>query len=540
MMTSISCRHAVLAGTSGLLALTLASGALAAPKSCADMAGLKLKDVSIISATDVDGGGFTPAPTAFRTLSGGKPTIANLPAFCRVVAVIAPSPDSAIRAEVWLPKAWNGKYDGQGNMGQGGTILYDAMAAALRRGYATSATDLGHNGDTNPFDATWALHHPERIVDYGYRSTHLTAVLAEAVTADFYGDKPKYSYFEGCSQGGQEAMMEAQRFPEDYDGIIAGNADYAALHHYIGGHLYVPWLMYADKPGYLFSAGKAKALGDAVNAACDKLDGVADGVIENPKLCKFDPAQIQCGSADGPNCLMPSEVALVRKLYAGPNALLGAGYYGGYARGGESATWGGFITGVPLENKEMPFFGNFHFFQGLPILRDFVFDDPNWDWKSWNWKTDPARAANARIGKDTLAHVLDADSPDLSKLARRNGKLLQYHGWADPNVSPETATAYHDRVQASMKGKTADATYRLFMVPGMGHCQGGPGPDRFDMLTAMEQWVEHGKAPEQIPAAHMTAGKIDRTRILCSYPKTAKYDGRGDPNDAASFRCAAG
>ena len=225
-----------LAGGVGAATLMAASGAFAA--GCSDMTALKLKDVTIISATEVSGS-FTPGPTLFRTLGGAPASITGLPAFCRVAALIKPTSDSEIRAEVWLPKDWNGKYDGVGNMGQGGTLLYDAMVPALKRGYATSLTDTGHNRDANPFDASWAKGHPEKIIDFGYRSTHLTAVLARAVITAFYGAKPRHAYFEGCSQGGQEALMEAQRFPEDYDGIIAGNADYAFTHHFIGGHLWV-------------------------------------------------------------------------------------------------------------------------------------------------------------------------------------------------------------------------------------------------------------------------------------------------------------
>lgn len=521
----INCLVGLGAASSLSLAATLmATEAHAA--SCADMAALKIKDATILSATVVSGGSFTADTKGARAVTG-------LPTFCRVYASVRPTSDSDIRVEVWLPATgWNGKYDGIGSNGLGGNIHYPEMGVALARGYATSATDTGHNNDAG--DGVWAAGHPEKIIDFGYRSTHLTALLAKDVIKAFYGDAPKYSYFEGCSQGGQEAIMEAQRFPTDYDGIAAGDADYAATHHEIGGHLFVPWLMNADDPNFAFSATKAKALGDAVNLKCDGLDGVVDGVIENPQACHFDPATIQCANTgDGPDCLSPREVAIVNALYKGADQYMGNGFYGGYVPGSEAATWRGFIVGGAVANNQ-------HGRVGFPFFKYF-YNDPNWDFSKWDWKTDPARIMNAKVGNETMSSIMDVTSADISALAARKGKLIQYHGWGDSNVSPITGVRFHDRVVAALKAKNmkADDSYRLFMVPGMGHCQGGPGPDKFDMLTALESWVEHGKAPDSIPAAHETAGKVDRTRILCPYPMVAKYDGKGPKDQASSFACRA-
>ena len=518
-----------LSGAAAVSAMSLVGALMASTAhaaSCADMASLKLKDVVILSATEVAGGSFTPPD------KGARP-VAGLPTFCRVYASIRPTSDSDIRTEVWLPESgWNGKYDGIGANGLGGAIHYPEMGVALARGYATSATDTGHNNDAG--DGVWAMNHPQKIIDFGYRSTHLTAVLAKDVIKAFYGDRPKYSYFEGCSQGGQEALMEAQRFPDDYDGIVSGDPDYQATHHEIGGHLFVPWLLDAANPNYAFAPTKAKALNDAVNAACDGLDGVVDGVIENPLICKFDPATIQCANGgDGPDCLTAIEVGIVRNLYKGVDQYMGEGFYGGYLPGSEAATWRGFIVapnGVA---------GNGHARVGFPFFKYF-YNDPNWDFSKWDWKTDPARIMNFKVGDETMAHAMDVSSPDISALAARKGKVIQYHGWGDSNVSPISSTRFHDRVGAVLraKGLNPDDSYRLFMVPGMGHCTGGPGPDKFDMLTAMEAWVERGQAPNQIAAAHVTEGKVDRTRILCPYPMAAKYNGTGPKNDAASFACA--
>ena len=509
-------------------ALSLAA-ALAATSahaaSCTDMASLKLKDVTILSAQEVSGGSFTPPDKGARPITG-------LPTFCRVYASIHPTGDSDIRTEVWLPaNGWNGRYDGIGANGLGGAIHYPEMGVALARGYATSATDTGHNNDAG--DGVWAMNHPQKIIDFGYRSTHLTAVLAKDVIAAFYGDRPRYSYFEGCSQGGQEALMEAQRFPDDYDGIVSGDPDYQSTHHEIGGHLFVPWLLNAADPTYAFTAAKAKALGDAVNAACDGLDGVVDGVIENPLICKFDPAVIQCANGgDGPDCLSAREVGLVRSLYKGVDQYMGEGFYGGYLPGSEAATWRGFIAGNPVA-------GNGHARVGFPFFKYF-YALPNWDFAKWDWKTDPARIMNAKVGDETMSGVMDVASADLSVLAARKGKVIQFHGWGDSNVSPISSSRFHDRVGVALKAKgmNPDDSYRLFMVPGMGHCVGGPGPDKFDMLTAMVAWVEHGQAPNQIAAAHVSEGKVDRTRILCPYPQVAKYKGAGPKEEASSFACA--
>ena len=291
----------------------------------------------------------------------------------------------------------------------------------------------------------------------------------------------------------------------------------------------------ADGFGIYGNLGEnGKALTNAVNAKCDALDGVVDGVIENPLVCHFDPATIQCANnGDGPDCLSAREVAIVNSLYKGADQFLGEGFEGGYLPGSEDTTWRGFIVGNPVS-------GNGHARVGFPFFKYFM-NEPNWDFSKWDWKTDPARIMNAKVGNQTMTQVMDVTSADLSALAARKAKVIQYHGWGDSNVSPISSTRFHDRVAVALKAKgmNPDDTYRLFMVPGMGHCGNGPGPDHFNMLTALEQWVEHGKAPDSIPASHETAGKVDRTRILCPYPMVAKYDGKGPKDQASSFTCGA-
>ena len=449
--------------------------------------------------------------------------------FCRVTAVLAPTSDSQIGVEVWLPSAqgWNGKFKGVGNGGLGGTMPYESLAAGLRRGYATAATDTGHDNRAGP--GVFALGHPERIVDYAYRAVHLTAASGKALASAYYRRLPTYAYFEGCSQGGQEALMEAQRYPTDYDGIVSGDPDYNQTHHEVGVHLWVVSSLYSEARSQL-SAAQAQLVGTAVNQACDKLDGVEDGVLEDPRRCHFDPGVLQCRGANNKNCLTHPQVTAVRKLWKGPATAIHFGYYPGLERGGEATLWRGWIVADTPEE-------NVHAQLGLPFFKYFVFGNPNWDFRTFNYQAAPREIDNR------FASVLDAVDPDLLPFKGRGGKLIHYHGFSDPDVPPRASIWYYERVARSSHRQHVDpgSFYRLFMVPGMGHCGGGPGANSFDMMTALEHWVEHGVAPERILATKYLDDDPKkaslRTHPLCPYPKVARYSGHGSADDARNFVC---
>ena len=472
-----------------------------------------------LRALKLDGGEVTSAAMESDERAG---------AYCRVSVRLRPTAASSIRSEIWLPapQHWNGKFEGVGNGGLAGDIPYATLAEGLRRGYATAATDTGHDNAAGV--GRFALDAPEKIADYGHRAIHVTAVAGQAITAAYYRKNPRHRYFVGCSQGGQEALMEAQRYPADYDGIVAGDPDYNQTHHEVGAHLWVVDTLYGAGGATLGSA-QAKLIGAAVNRACDALDGVTDGVLEDPRRCNFDAAALQCHGAESSGCLGPAQVQAVRKLWAGPDEKIGAAYYPGLERGGEAQLWGGWIDApTPDENT--------HGALGLPFFRFFVYGDPAWDFRSFDFAAAPARI-DALLGE-----ALDATDADLRPFAREGGKLIHYHGFSDPDIPPRASIAYHDQVIARV-GVNAGDFYRLFMVPGMGHCGGGPGPNRFDMLSVLERWVERGVAPRRIVATKSIADDpqrgVLRTRPLCPYPAMAHYRGRGSTDDANSFYCGA-
>ena len=436
------------------------------------------------------------------------------PEYCRVAATLKPTPDSDIKIEVWLPvSGWNGKYLAVGNGGWSGAISTAAMASALLRGYATSSTDTGHSGSR----ASFALGHPEKLIDYAYRSEHLMAVRAKQIIAAFYGSGPRLSYWNGCSAGGKQGLKEAQRYPEDFDGIIAG----APASNWTGRAAQSIWAAQAvhkDEASFIPWA-KYALIHNAVLAACDMLDGVADGVLEDPRRCKFDPQVLECKGADSPDCLTAPQVEAARKIY-GPsiNPRTKKALYPGLQPGSELgwATWAG---PQPLSI-------------GLDYFRYVVFEDPDWDFRTLDFDRDIARAE--KLDHDRI----NATDPNLKPFFAHGGKLIQYHGWSDPQISPGNSVDYYTSVLDKMggAGQVRDS-YRLFMVPGMAHCGNGEGTGNFDMLTALEQWVEQKQAPERIVASRIRDGKGERTRPLCPYPQIASYKGTGSTDDAASFVC---
>jgi feruloyl esterase len=445
----------------------------------------------------------------------------NLPAFCRVSATLRPTSDSEIKIEVWLPADWNGKFEANGNGGWSGSISPATLATGLRRGYAVAMTDLGHEGST----AAFAVGHPEKLIDFGYRAAHLMTVTAKAIVAAFYGHSANYSYWNGCSAGGRSAMIEAQRFPNDFDGIIAG----APALNWTGRALLAIWIAQAnhlDEASYIPPSKYAEVHSAALDS-CDALDGVKDGVIEDPTRCHFDPEVLRCKDADGPACLTSAQVATARAIYSGvTNPRTKEAVAPGFERGSEIgwATMGG---PQPLAI-------------GYDMFRHVVFQDAAWNYKALNFDSDVERTMRAEAG------ALNAMDPNLKPFLS-HGKLIQYHGWSDPQIAPFTSVQYFQSVLAAMGDQSNVAAvsgqlkvndaYRLFMIPGMAHCGGGDGTSTFDMLTALEQWVEKGKAPDQVPASRIRAGKPDRTRPLCPWPQVAVYNGTGSTDEAVNFTC---
>jgi len=513
----------------GLLFAALAASHAAAV-TCENLVSLKLPDTAITLAQSIPAGTYT-APNG--------EVFTNMPAFCRVAAALRPSYYSDIGIELWMPAStWNGKFQGVGNGGFAGSIEYSAMAPAVQLGYATVSTNTGHVGQDT--DGSFALDHPQKIIDFGYRAIHLMTVIGKQIVFAYYGENPQYSYFTGCSTGGRQALMEAQRFADDYDGIVAGDPVAHYTHHHVGANLWVTWQMFDSRAGTVFTT-QDTLLGNAVDAACDALDGVVDGVLNNPERCHYDPAQLLCqGSQAPPSCLTAAEVQAVKNLWSGPDVFMHQpGYYPAFERGGEADGWPTHISPEPPPAPQT----DSHEILGVNFFRYFVFDNPAWDFRAFNWFSDPAYVENkVVVPGQTLATVLNAIDPDLNSFREHGGKLIQYHGFSDPEVPPLTSIDYFESV-ADFPGESLLQTedfYRLFMVPGMNHCSGGPGANVFDMLTPLVQWVEQDIAPESVLATHYVNNNqsqgVQFTRPLCPYPQYASYIG-GNPNLAASFVC---
>jgi feruloyl esterase len=499
---------------------------------CESLASLQLSHTTITAAQSIPAGTYT-APNG--------EVFTNMPSFCRVAATLTPTSDSEIGIEVWMPSStWNRRFEGVGNGGYAGSIPYSAIAPGVSLGYATVGTDTGHIGSSS-YDASFALGHPEKIIDFGYRSIHLMTVVGKEILSAFYGEDPKRSYFTGCSTGGRQALMEAQRFSADYDGIVAGDPVAYYTHHHVGGNLWVVWQMFNNPASTVFTP-QDTLLGNTVDSACDALDGV----LNDPRRCHFDPAALLCeGSQMPPNCLTAEQVEAVRNLWTGPDQMVQEhGFYPPFERGGEADGWPGTISPQPPPAAQT----DDHARIGIPFFEYFVFDNPNWDFQTFNWMSGPAYVDNkVVIPGQTLASVLNAIDPDLGRFRARGGKLLQYHGFSDPEVPPMTSIEYFESVVNVPGGSsqpTRDETqkfYRLFMVPGMNHCKGGPGANVFDMLTPLVHWVEQDLAPDRVLATHYANNDPNQgvafTRPLCSYPQEAVYKGSGNINNAANFVC---
>lgn len=493
-----------------IAATLMATGAFGA--SCDMLEGLDLEQVEITLSEAVAAGAFrlstAPAPAATEATNRA---FERLPAFCRVAATARPSRDSEIKLEVWMPTdGWNGKLQSVGNGGWAGSIRYAALADALANGYATTSTDTGHEGS----NADFVPGHPEKLIDFASRAVHVMTVAAKAIIAAHYETAPSQSYFVGCSTGGRQALSEAQRYPDDYDGIIAGAAaNYPT--NLQGAQVWTARVGYRQADATL-QAGQLPALNAAVLKACDTLDGVEDGVIENPSACHFDPTELICSTDNGGSCLSDAQAETVRRIYAGPTTSAGQSLFPGLARGSE--------LGWDVGPEPMSL--------AVDTYRILVFNNPDWDYRNFDAEKDIATA------HDRIGAIMNSTDTDLRPFFSRGGKLLLYHGWNDPGISPFNTVAYYQGVRETVGAEQSDASMRLFMVPGMNHCRGGVGTDSFDAVAALDSWVVSDQAPDQLPAARERDGRVDKTRPLCPYPQVAVYSGNGSTNDAANFSCA--
>jgi feruloyl esterase len=533
-------------------AVVLAANAAHAQPACERLASLTVGTATITSSTLVPEGPYVPparpgAPAAVRADAAPQP---RMPAYCDVRGVIRPTSDSEIKFAIWMPvTTWNGKYRQEGNGGWAGNIPLQAMIDPLRRGYVTAGTDDGHEGG----GADWAVGHPEKLVDFGHRAVHEVAVHARQIIRALYGREPERSYFMGCSDGGREGLMEAQRYPADFDGMVLG----APANRWSGLFTAFVWneLAQLKTPASVIPQAKLPVIQNAVLAACDRKDGVVDGLLEDPRTCRFDPAVLTCKNADGPQCLTAPQVEALKKIYDGPkHPRTGEQIYPGFLPGTEAANWSNWISHAegPTQTIQAVL--------GNPYYGQAVLENPKWDVRTMDFDKDYA------LGEVKTAPILNSSSPDLRSYRARSGKILQYHGWGDSAITALASIDYYETVRKFMASfpdarrqspAPIEDFYRLFLVPGMAHCAGGIGPHAFgtrgavsdatrndpsrDIFAALERWVEQGVAPEQFVGSGVDTRDASKplTRPICLYPKVAQYKGSGDQNDAASFACVA-
>jgi hypothetical protein len=477
---------------------------------CEQLGSLKLKDVTSITAQSLPAGAFTPPRNQ---------PIANLPAFCRVSLVVKPQ----INIEVWLPMSWNERFQAVGGGGYAGSISWGALAIAVRNGYATASTDTGHNAASQQ-GGSFALNpdgtlNTQLIEDFASRSLEEMTAKAKELMKAFYTENPKYSYWNGCSTGGRQGLMLAQRLLGGYNGILSG-APAINWDRFIPAEL---WPQIAMKPeaGGPIAAAKLNAATNAAIAACDSFDGVMDGVLENPRACKFDPVALQCpaGGGAGGNCLTPGEISAVRKIWDGPRSSDG------------KRLWYGLTHGTPLGALS----GTSAFGISADHIRYWLERNPAFDWHTLDYARFEAEFQKSRT---QFNRVIGTDNPDLRQFRRDGGKVLIWHGLSDQLIFPEGTIDYYERLVADAGGLQEAQTFaRLFMAPGVGHCGGGSGPNTFDMFGELVKWVESGQAPDRIIASRMENNQTIRTRPLCMYPNVAVSTGSGSTDDAKNFVC---
>jgi feruloyl esterase len=525
-----------------------------AQDSCTSLKDLPLDHATVVSAKWVEAG-------SMEVPLGPPPKAQSIPVarHCEVTGVSRPTSDSEITFMLWLPahEDWNGKYLQRGNGGWAGSIQQTVLIGPLAHGYAVSATDDGHRLTGINIDASWAVGHPEKLIDFGYRSLHETAALSKMIVLAYYRKTASRAYFQGCSDGGREALMEAERYPEDFDGIIAGAPANNWTHHFAG----LLWneMALESKPESRITADKLPAIEKAALAACDALDGVKDGLIEDPRQCHFDPSVLLCHGSATADCLSQPQIDALKKIYSGlKDPKTGEQIYPGFEPGTEAepGTWVPWIVASPqLPISLQSGFANSLFSQA-------VFENPQWDWHTMDF------ARDVRIADEKTGWILNSYNPDLRTFRDHGGKLIQYHGWGDAAIAPRDSINFYEQVTQFLahhpdprytNASDVHAFYRLFMVPGMGHCGGGPGPASFgndefeteqgipfdadhNLLLALDRWVTQGVAPEKFIGTGRTAlnsasGGVRLTRPLCVYPKVARYKGQGDTNAAENFEC---
>lgn len=512
--------------------------------SCQQLQALALPQVTIDSAESVAAGSFID-----QNMDWLPP--AQLPAHCRVRGTIRPSADSDIKFEVWMPASgWNGKLQGIGNGGYAGKINRGGgLVQAVQRGYAGVSTDTGHTGEDA--ETTWAKGHPEKVIDYAHRAVHLMTVNAKSIVKAYYGAAPKRSYFAACSNGGRQALMSAQRYPDDYDGIIAGAPanDWTGL---MFGFIWNTQAQLASPAGFI-PASKSAAVQQAVLAQCDRLDGVPDGVIGAPRSCNFDPRRLLCKGQDSDACLTAPQIDTLQRIYRGPHTSKGLRLFSGFTPGVEvgvlpGSGWDGWVFGDEAGNAIQAHFA-------LNTMRNVFGKGDDWNFGSFDFDREPPALV------EKYAPILSATDPDLSRFVDRGGKLILFHGWADAAIPPLNTVKYYESAVATMGAKKSDSSLRLFMVPGLQHCFPGvgawnigglsaaaqPADPATDLSAALERWVEQGVAPQSVRALEPKdplAGLFDARRgevvtsaLVCAWPKRAKWNGSGRTSDAANYAC---
>lgn len=502
--------------------------------SCGALLGLRLDRAAVVVATMESTGTFElKSPGYFD-----PPFLQNLPVFCRVEGVATPVAGSRIGFEIWLPAGeWNGRLLMLGNGGYSSSLPYVQMAARMQQGYAVLATDTGHRGD----DPVFARGRPEAIEDWGHRAVHESLRHARTVITRFYGETPRFAYFAGCSTGGHQALMSAQRYPADFDGIVAGAPGHNRT-HLNAGFLWQFLSNHGPTTGAetVLPASKLQVVNDAVLNACRKNNGSLSGglpsdpYLDDPLACDFDPASMLCPGDEAADCLTQRQVDVLVALYDGPrNPRTGDRIYFGQTPGSEAAGGPPGMPGWSLywADPRQP---------GRPARASFwqywAFRNPQWDWWTFDFDDD------MRVTDERLAEDVNAMNPDLERFRQGGGKLIQFHGLNDPVVPATDSISFYARVRASL-GSEIDDFYRLFLAPGVEHCQGGPGPDTFDLLGPLVGWVESGEAPDRIVATRFEggarSGKVGYRRPLCPYPEYAEYRGTGNSDRAESFVCSA-
>jgi feruloyl esterase len=488
---------------------------IAPHKDCEAMTGFKAKEVVQIHAANIAADGATPAN-------------------CRVTGMLDPE----IAFEVSLPAKWNGRFYMIGNGGHAGESLEDPgrvaqRNAALQQGFAFAQTNTGHDARKEA-GASFVMSNPEKAIDYAYRAVHLTAVTAKNITKDYYGKSVSKAYWNSCSNGGRQGLLEAQRFPDDFDGVIA-NAPWVDQTGFTIGAMWNQKAL-SEAP---ITAAKLALVASQVMNKCDALDGLKDGLIDDPRKCDFNPAVDvpACpAGVDSADCLTQAQASAIAKIYSGPKSN-GKPYFPGYMPGSEAvvpgpggtaaSSWMNLIVAAQPDGKPADFGlaeGTMRYLVPKP-------PKPDYDYKTFDFDQDTHLL-------DDWSKQADAKNPDLSKFRKHGGKLLMTYGWADPILQPMMGVNYYEQAVAKSGPETKDF-FRLFMVPGMSHCAGGLGPDRHDPVTAMIDWVEKGQAPASLKASKVVNNQVVRTRPLCPYPQVARYKGQGSIDEADNFSCVA-